>query len=172
MDCASESVAEAFVCAARAQVDQEWRRIRHSIEQLTDAQIWEQPTPDVNSIGTIVLHLCGNLRQWFLHGLGGQPDVRKRFEEFSGREIVGKAELLSRLESILIEADGILAALRPDELRDARRIQGTDTQVLAAICATTHHLEGHGLQIAYVTHMLVGEKYQPFWKPESVEEGA
>ena len=62
-----QSIADTFIAETRVAIDQELRRIMHSLAQLSEEDIWWQPGPGVNSIGTIIRHLCGNLRQWFLH---------------------------------------------------------------------------------------------------------
>jgi hypothetical protein len=34
----------------------------HWLSQLNGAQVWWWPREDMNSIGNIILHLCGNMR--------------------------------------------------------------------------------------------------------------
>ena len=46
--------------------------------KLTDEQIWSRGGPHENAVGNIVLHLCGNIRQWAIHGVGDAKDVRVR----------------------------------------------------------------------------------------------
>src|SRR5687767_6147653 len=73
-------------------------RIRHCLAQLDDAQVWWRPFAGHNSIANMVLHLCGNLRQWIVAGAGGAPDVRNRPQEFLEHGPIRKDELLGRLE--------------------------------------------------------------------------
>jgi len=51
-------------------------KIKHCLGQLTDEQVWWRPQESMNSIGNLVLHLCGNVCQWIVAGIGGAPDVR------------------------------------------------------------------------------------------------
>ena len=44
--------------------------------RLTYDQIWLRNSDNANSVGNLVLHLCGNVRQWIGYGVGGQPDLR------------------------------------------------------------------------------------------------
>jgi hypothetical protein len=44
-------------------------RMRYCLDQLTDEQVWQRPAPDMNSIGNLLLHLAGNVRQWIISGL-------------------------------------------------------------------------------------------------------
>jgi hypothetical protein len=164
-------VAAAFVEETRAAIDQEHRRITYCLKQLDQEQVWRRPNPHVNCIGNIILHLCGNLRQWFLHGLGGEKDIRRRPEEFAATGPIRKEDLLCSLGAVIERIDALLGSVTAETLLEPRRFQGFDRSVLAAVYGTVGHLEGHSLQIAYITHMLTGEQYKPFWKPESEEQG-
>ena len=168
----SEKISQAFLQESRQALAQEYRRIAHCLRQLEEAQVWHRPIPNVNSIGTIIVHLCGNLRQWFLHGIGGAKDVRNRPSEFTVAATFPKQELLAALNGLIEEIDTLLQEVPVSVLLEPRRIQGTETLGLSAIYSTITHLEGHALQIAYVTHMLVGDRYEPFWKPANAEQGS
>jgi hypothetical protein len=52
--------------------------INRCVAKLSDDQMWHRGADHENSIANLLLHLEGNLRQWFLHGIDGQPDVRSR----------------------------------------------------------------------------------------------
>jgi hypothetical protein len=167
----SSVLVETFVRESHEAVDQELRRIAHCLGQLTDDDVWWQPAPDVNSIGTIVRHLCGNLRQWFLHGIGGEPDIRDRKAEFAEPEHLSKTALLNELSAVIEQVHAVLDEVDDDVLLSQRCIQGFDTTGLSAIYSTVTHLEGHALQIAYITHVRLGETYAPFWKPATKQQG-
>ena len=173
MEAASnDAVAHAFIVATKAAIDQERRRIEHCLNQLTERQVWQRPPARTNPIGNIILHLCGNLRQWFLHGVGGEPDVRDRPAEFTEADAIPKDELLSTLGTVIDRIYEALHGVTGDTLLESRRIQGFDTNVLSAIYSTVAHLEGHALQIAYITHLTLRDRYEPFWRPEGAEQGA
>ena len=72
-------------------------KIQRCLEKLTDEQIWWRANQESNSIGNLVLHLCGNVRQWILSGVGSQPDNRVRDAEFEQRDVIARAELLELL---------------------------------------------------------------------------
>ena len=94
---------EQFVTEARQQLDASVRLIRHCLDQLDDAQVWWRPREDMNSVGNLLLHLAGNLKQRFGSVIGGEPDVRDRFGEFTERGTIPKGDLLRRFE----EAAGV-----------------------------------------------------------------
>ena len=165
-------IARAFIEKSRAALDQERRRIAHCLGQLTDEDVWWRPRPKVNCIGNVLLHLFGNLRQWFLHGFGGEEDIRNRPAEFAAVDAIPKADLLAELEDLFQHIDAILDGVDYETLLANKRIQGYDTDGLGAIYGTINHLEGHGVQMAYITHLRLGDLYEPFWKPASKEQGA
>jgi hypothetical protein len=55
------------------------------LQQLSEDEIWWRPNSASNSAGNLVLHLCGNVRQWIISGLGGEEDKRERDREFAER---------------------------------------------------------------------------------------
>ncbi|WP_317172008.1 DUF1572 family protein [Leeuwenhoekiella sp. ZYFB001] len=42
-------------------LDENLRMIRIALTQITEEEIWLKPNPTLNSIGNLILHLCGNL---------------------------------------------------------------------------------------------------------------
>src|SRR5207245_6079151 len=101
-------------------------RIKHCVGQLSEEQMWWRSRPALNSIGNLILHLCGNVRQWIVAGLGGATDDRHRPEEFSERGPIPRDELLRKLEAVVGEARAVLARQTARQLLEVRRIQGFD----------------------------------------------
>ena len=107
-----------------------------------------------NSAGNIVLHLCGNVRQWIICGVGGQPDNRNRDAEFAQRGVIARDELLTLLRSTLAEVDTTLRTFDPSLLLEDRKIQGNDVELLYAIFHVTEHFSMHTGQIFLLTKLL------------------
>ena len=155
MDTAASDVSRAFIVQARAFLSREYLpKIERCLEQLTDEQIWFRPNPVSNSIGNLVLHLCGNARQWIVAGLGANSDLRDRDGEFNQREVIPRADLLERLRSTLDEVNQVLANLDPKVLLETRSIQGKNVDVLEAVFHVTEHFSMHTGQIILLTKML------------------
>ena len=108
----ADELAAAVGTAAAHELASALERIKHCLGQLNDEQVWWRSQPSLNSIGNLILHLCGNLRQWIVAGLGGAADVRNRPAEFAERGPIPKDELLRRLEAVVEEAKAILADCR------------------------------------------------------------
>ena len=162
----------AVLSEARRMFSHSMGKVRNCFDQLADQDVLWRPHPTHNSIAIIVNHLCGNVRQWIVSGVGGAPDVRQRPKEFVDPGPVAKAELLRKLEQAVADVDKVLADVDPAKLLEVRRIQGFDVTVLHAILDTSAHFVGHTHQIVYITRMRLGDAYQFEWKPATAEQGA
>src|SRR5256885_7519644 len=91
-------------------------RIETCLAKLNDEQVWARGSGNENAIGNLVLHLCGNLRQWILSGVGGQPDNRDRDAEFNAHGGVTVAQLGQKLRRTVEEAATVIAAVTSDRL--------------------------------------------------------
>src|SRR6185436_14366617 len=131
---------QAFIKESRRLLVEEYLpKIERCLEKLTDEQIWWRPNEESNSIGNLILHLCGNARQWIICGVGCQPDHRNRDAEFERRDPIPRAELLTLLRSTLSEIQTTLETLDPETLLERRPIQGHDVDILEAIFHVTEH---------------------------------
>jgi uncharacterized damage-inducible protein DinB len=151
----SEPVSKAFITRASEFLLGDYLpKIERCLEKLTDEQIWWRANEESNSIGNLILHLCGNARQWIICGVGSQPDHRNRDAEFERRDPIPRAELLALLRSTLSEIQTTLETLDPETLLERRKIQGHDVDILEAIFHVTEHFSMHTGQIIMLTKML------------------
>jgi uncharacterized damage-inducible protein DinB len=132
-------------------------RIEDCLGRLTEEQIWTRGAESENAIGNLVLHLSGNLRQWIVSGAGGQPDVRRRDEEFAARGGVATPELAACLRDTVSEAAAVLEALPPERLVERIRVQDYHITVLEAVYHAVEHFSGHTGQIIYATKLFTGK---------------
>jgi uncharacterized damage-inducible protein DinB len=147
-------IGQTFIASARASFAEDYLpKIERCLELLTDDQIWWRANPQSNSIGNLLLHLSGNVRQWIVCSLGGALDERNRDSEFSERRIFPRDELLARLRQTLTEADHTLAKFDPDQLLGMRVIQGLDVTALEAIFHVVEHFSMHTGQIIMMAKM-------------------
>ena len=151
------TLSEQFLKASRETFSKWQGRIEKCLDQLTTEQIWWRGQDNSNAIGNLVLHLCGNVRQWIVSGVGGASDVRDRDAEFACRGPLPAAELAERLWAAVGDADQVLARLSEHDLQQRRRIQKVyDVTVLEAIHHVTEHFALHAGQILYATKLLTG----------------
>jgi uncharacterized damage-inducible protein DinB len=131
-------------------------RIEDCLGRLTADQVWMRNAENENSVGNIVLHLCGNVRQWILGGIGGQPDHRDRESEFAARGGFEPAELAAKLKAVISEAAQVIRNVPVASLPEKKIIQKYDTTVMEAIYHVVEHFAGHTGQIIFATKLLTG----------------
>lgn len=154
----STSPVELFLRFSRAKlVDQYWPRMRTCVESLTADQVWWRPNDASNSIGNLMLHLNGNVRQWLIGSFSHTPDTRDRPAEFAERDGVAPAELIRRLGDAVEQASAVLSRLTEAELTATYQIQGYTTTGLEAVYQVVEHFGLHHGQILYITKLLRGE---------------
>ena len=132
-------------------------RIEACLGRLTEDQIWARGGENENAIGNLALHLAGNVRQWIIASLGGEPDLRKRDEEFGARGGRAAQELLAHLRSTVEEAAAIIASLDTTRLTREYVIQKYQVSGLTAVYHVVEHFAQHTGQIIFATKMLTGE---------------
>ena len=145
-------------------------KIERCLEELSEEDIWWRPNEVSNSIGNLVLHLSGNVRQWIISGIGGAPDLRDRDQEFEQRAPISTERLLERLAATVREADAVLAGLDPASLLEQRRIQGFDLTVGEAVYSVVEHFATHTGQITLVTKQRLGKDLGLTHLPEPPDE--
>jgi uncharacterized damage-inducible protein DinB len=168
----ADELAAVVGAAAAHELESARKRIEHCLDQLTDEQVWQRPRPGLNSIGNLLLHLYGNVRQWIVAGVGGAPDNRNRPAEFAEQGPIPKAELTRRLNAVVAEARRILMGVNARQLADLRRIQGFDVTGAAAIIDSVSHFRGHTQEIVHMTRLQLGDAYKFAWVPTTPEHGA
>jgi uncharacterized damage-inducible protein DinB len=146
---------KALIARARYHLSEDFLpKIERCLDVLSDEQIWWRANPKSNSIGNLILHLSGNVRQWIICGLGGEKDARDRDAEFAHRESISRAELLSLLKGTLNQVDQTLARFDPERLLETRMIQGLEVSALEAILHVVEHFSMHTGQVILLTKLL------------------
>jgi uncharacterized damage-inducible protein DinB len=170
-----DEAVQTFLSKSRSFLSEDYLpKIEGCLAELNDEDIWWRANPESNSIGNLLLHLSGNVRQWIVSGIGGSRDDRVRQQEFDERSGITRAELLARLKQALLEVDAVLASLDASRVLEVRRIQGQDVIVLEAIFHVVEHFSMHTGQIILLTKMLKGAalkfydfssgRPEPVWK--------
>jgi uncharacterized damage-inducible protein DinB len=143
-----------YIAVCRKQLLNEFLpRFKASLDALDEGDIWWRAHETDNSIGNLMLHLSGNIRQWIVAGLGGEAFERDRPAEFSERGPIPKAELLKQFQAALDDADRVLAQFDPSLLLEVRHFQKWDHTCLYAISHVVEHFSHHLGQIIYITKL-------------------
>jgi uncharacterized damage-inducible protein DinB len=145
-----------FLDHSIAKLRQYTLRIETCLAALSPEQVWMRGGENENAAGNLVLHLCGNVRQWIVSGVGERPDIRDRDSEFAARGGAAPSELARQLRATVEEAATIIDAVTPQQMAECRRIQVYDVSVMEAIYHVVEHFAMHTGQILFVTKMLTG----------------
>jgi hypothetical protein len=151
-------ISHAFIDQSRTLlIDSYLPRIEQAVHGLATENVWWRANDQSNSIGNLILHLDGNIRQWIVSGIGGASDVRTRQGEFDQRDGWSGPDLTRRLRDTIEEADAVLAKVDPAHLLQSKRIQSYDVTLMRAIYAAVEHCSMHTGQIILLAKMWKGD---------------
>jgi Protein of unknown function (DUF1572) len=160
-----DEVSRAFLDKSRRLLTSDYvPKIERCLDRLTDHDIWWRPNEASNSVGNLILHLCGNVTMWIIGGVGRLPFERNRQLEFDERRMIPGSELRGRLTGVIRQADEVISAVDGKELLARRQIQGYDVTVLEAIYHVVEHFGMHTGQIILLTKTRA-EKDLTLWEP-------
>jgi hypothetical protein len=134
-----------------------WPRLRSTVESLTEEQLWWRPNEASNSIGNLLLHLNGNVRQWMVASFNRQEDQRNRAAEFNEKSGGPSAAVLAQLGATMDEALAVLSRLTEENLFAPMEIQGYHVTGLEAVYQVVEHFGLHYGQIVYIAKALEGK---------------
>jgi uncharacterized damage-inducible protein DinB len=155
MDSLENRITADFLDASCRKLGQMTEYLTTCVKRLTDEQIWQRHGAYDNAVGNLMLHLCGNARQWIMHGVGGAPDVRVRDKEFSADGGMSGAELIALFEATMDEAKRVIAAVPAERMVERVIPQGHEVSVLEAIYQVVGHVQQHVGQIILMTKQML-----------------
>ena len=139
---------------ALLRMDENTEKIEKCLDQLSETELWQRPNAASNSMGNLILHLCGNIRQYAISSLGRIPDVRERDAEFEAREGWSKAELFQKLKDTVAEAKNVIKEMSDAEMLRVRPVQAYEFSGIGIIVHVVEHYSYHTGQIAFWTKLL------------------
>jgi len=135
-------------------LDESTRMIKSSLKRLHDEDVWKKPNDSSNSIGNLILHLCGNMHQYIIAALGNSVDIREREKEFSATSGFTKEELLGMLQEKVDLVKETIKTCTITNLLDKREVQGFNFSGIGIILHVVEHYSYHTGQIAYWTKII------------------
>ena len=151
-----DSIANLFLGFSNDRLQLFTSRIVDCIGRLSNEQIWARGSENENSIGNLVLHLCGNVQQWIVSGVGGENDIRDRDSEFAALGGINARELQHRLETTIQMAAAVIRTLPASRLPEIIIVQNYQKAVLEVIYTAVEHFAQHTGQIIFATKILTG----------------
>jgi uncharacterized damage-inducible protein DinB len=143
-----------FIAQSVFRLEENTPRIKKCLDQLTEEEIWLRPNESSNSIGNLILHLCGNIRQYAVSSISGLEDSRVRDLEFSTTGGPTKAELYEKLSQTVGNAVSTIRSMDEAGLLQVRSVQGFSLSGIGIIIHVTEHYSYHTGQIAFWTKLI------------------
>jgi uncharacterized damage-inducible protein DinB len=129
-------------------------RIERCLAELSDAEIWQRPNASSNSVGNLILHLCGNIRQYAIASLGNTKDERLRDLEFAAQGGFSKSALVEKLQDTVAEALETIRQTSDEEMLRIRMVQGFQLSGIGIALHVCEHYSYHCGQIAFWVKLL------------------
>ena len=147
-------------------------QIRSCVEELSEEQLWWRPNGESNSVGNLVLHVCGAVLHFLCRGVGGLEYERDRAAEFAAGGSIPKEQLLAMLDEMIEKARETFAALAPSRLGEPSTEPAYYSTIFEDLFGVAVHLATHTGQIVYVTKMLKEGSVNELWTQTHRESGA
>jgi uncharacterized damage-inducible protein DinB len=149
-----DKVISEFVENALYRLDQSTRMIVVAFTQLEEQDVWKRSNKASNSMGNLILHLCGNITQYVISSLGETEDIRERDIEFDAQSGLSKVELLKKLYNTVNKAKDVIENTTSKEWLKKRVVQGFNFSGIGVVFHAVEHYSYHTGQIAFwVKHL-------------------
>ena len=149
------TLAEHFLKYSAMKLNEHFGQISRCAAMLSADQVWYRPNESSNSVGNLLLHLRGNIRQWIVGGIGGAPIERDRQAEFDRREPIGTEKLVDDLRAAVDESIAVLERSGPETLLAIFAIQEYKISGIGAVLHVVEHFAFHTGQIITTTKWLL-----------------
>lgn len=150
----AERLTQDFTRSASEKLALNLKQITRCANLLDDEELWQRANAHCNSVGNLILHLTGNVRQWVLAGIAGEPFDRDRAAEFAQRGPLSAEQVVAALQQIVSRAIRVISGLSPADVSAARKIQGYELSTLSAVFHVVEHFSCHTGQIVHMTKVL------------------
>lgn len=129
-------------------------RIKKCFLEISEKEVWQEPNESSNSMGNLILHLCGNITQYIISSLGKKKDDRERDLEFSAKGGFTKQQLMDKLSNVVNQSVAIISDTSDSEMLRNRQVQAYQLSGMGIIIHVVEHFSYHTGQIAFRTKQL------------------
>lgn len=138
--------------------NESYERIFKCLSMIEERDLWRSPVSTIPPIGNLILHLCGNARQWILSGLGDKLDNRDRDQEFVIQTNIKKSELIFLLQNLRVNLRQTILDIDPKVLEKNHSIQGFEVTGFSMLIHVIEHFSYHTGQITTLTKWLTNKE--------------
>lgn len=132
-------------------------RIVQCMHMVPEPMLHWRPNDNCNSIGNLVLHLEGNMRQYIISTLGGSQSHRQRELEFSTQGPFVLKELVQLIQQCAEDSYTVVLGQNESSLVKHYHVQCFELSGYEIISHVIEHFSYHTGQIAILTKILTDE---------------
>ncbi|TVZ51666.1 DinB family protein [Dokdonia sp. Hel_I_53] len=138
-------------------IDENVRMVSIALSKIQEEEIWTKQNRSLNTLGNMLLHICGNLKQYVLSSIGGEADDRDRDLEFEVEDGFSRDELLQKLLFITSSVNKTISEATDEQLLTTYNVQGFQFSGIGAILHAVEHFSYHTGQISFQVKLIIDE---------------
>ena len=154
----SNNFRKEFVGNCCYRMDESLRMVNIALTDVSETQLWKKPNLSLNSIGNLILHLCGNMTQYGIASLAETEDNRNRDLEFSTEGGLTKKELLQKLAETVEAVKASMNKTPMERLLKTTKVQGFEFSGIGNCIHVVEHFSYHTGQIAFWVKLLTDKQ--------------
>lgn len=148
---------EEFKNNAIYRIDENVRMISIALSKIDEGELWTRHNQSLTTLGNQILHICGNMTQYIVSGLGGGEDLRERDKEFSLEHEHTSDELLKLLLDTTQKSSTIIKKATEAQLLTSYSVQGFDFSGIGVVLHAVEHFSYHTGQIAFQVKLTIDQ---------------
>lgn len=131
-----------------------YHRIFKCLSMISEEELWFTPNKNTPSMGSLILHLCGNCKEWVLSGIGNEPNNRDRDKEFEKHPNIKKSDLVFVMENLKVKMTEVVETIDDDELNKFVRIRDWNESIFSVLIHVIEHFAYHTGQITTLSKLI------------------
>ena len=135
-------------------VDHNLDQIRSIVAEFPGERLWQRPQSNMVSLGNLVCHVAGSMRDWIENGLGQGDWRRDRQREFDRENGMEAEALIQHLDATRDHCATFLAAIDEQTWCQARTFRIKSYTVRDIVLHQLEHVAYHAGQAAFLRRIV------------------
>ena len=135
-------------------IDRKLDQIRNVADEFPSDRIWQRPRPNMVSLGNLICHVAGSMRDWFENGLGKGDWIRDRRREFDRDNGMDSHALIQHLDDTQDHCDTFLATIDEQTWNETRAFRNKSYAVREIVLHQVEHVAYHAGQAAFLRRIV------------------
>ncbi len=131
-------------------------QLHRILDEFPEEKIWQRPPPGMISLGNLICHVAGSMREWFENGLAQGNWQRDRQNEFDREGGMTRAELHAHLNETRDHCGPFLTAVSAATWNTSRPFRDKTFTVREIVLRQLDHVAYHAGQAAFLRRIVAG----------------